>query len=109
MSKKDKFYNRVDVKVSSKLKKIYPNGYGKGVEVLVPLNSVASVEALIDSHEYSGGYQVRGNNSFDPWRRWVRTTHIRPTEMYDFIETYCIEDYNDREEIIKRVMEIISK
>ena len=102
----EKFYDNIAEKVVSKLKKQFPNGYNKGDEVLVPLNSVAYTEALIDSHEYSGGYKVRGTNSFDPWGRWVRTTSIRPSVMYDFIEEFLIEDYRDRDEITERVLKL---
>ena len=65
--------------------------------------------ALIkNSNDHSGrGYNVVGPDSWDPWERWVRLEHIKPTNMFDLIEMYCIEDYRERDKIEKRVMELL--
>ena len=103
------FHNKVAKQVVSKLRGMYPNGYNQGDEVLVPLNSVAYCRALIkNSNDHSGrGYNVVGPDSWDPWERWVRLEHIKPTNMFDLIEMYCIEDYREIVHIEKRVMELL--
>jgi hypothetical protein len=57
----------------------YPD-YKKGDIVTVPVSSTGRDYAIIDSHEYSGGYQVIGPSISDQWRRWVRLDYIKNTD-----------------------------
>lgn len=57
----------------------YPE-FEKGEIVLVPASTTGYGYAIIDSHEYSYGYQVKGPSMGDPWRRWVPIKAIKQTD-----------------------------
>ena len=103
----DKFIDRISLRISSQLKEIYSNGYKKGDEVYIPINSVAYDKAEIVS-EYSKhwGYKCGGDyDLFKRWERWVRVDLIRPKKLYDILEEYHIEDVFIKKSIIEKTLE----
>ena len=103
----DKFIDRVSLRISSQLKKIYPNGYNIGDEVYIPINSVAYEIARVMS-DYCGynGYKCGGQyDAFRYWSRWVSVDQIRPKKLYDILEEYHIEDILIKKSIIEKTLE----
>ena len=103
----DKFIDRVALRISSQLKKIYSNGYKIGDEVYIPINSVAydSARVMSDYCEYNG-YKCGGQyDAFRYWERWVRVDLIKPKKVYDLLDEYHIEDVYIRKSIIEKSLE----